>query len=103
MPPWDVAGVLTEVLDVLVAENGHGVPEVLGASPGLGSPRLVDNDAVSDGRSDEGGAIGELGHPSVVVEADPRETIADGAEDQYEVAVGQKSASAVKTYIPPKS
>ena len=58
---------LTQVLDVLIRENGNDTVGRLGAGPRAGTLGLVDDDAVGDGGGDEGSAVRELGHAAVVV------------------------------------
>lgn len=75
---------LTEVLHILICEQSER--GALLASSGTGSVALVDDDAVGHGRSHESGAIGELCPSRVVVEGDVGKAVAQGAEEQREVA-----------------
>lgn len=76
----------TKVLDILVREQAQGAGAAPRARLGAGALRLVDDDTIGKGSGDKRRAVAELGHAAIVVEADPREAVADGGEDEGEVA-----------------
>lgn len=65
------ARIRTEVLDVLISEEADDAARHLGASLGTSLLGLVDDNAVGQGRGDEGGAVAEDGHATIVVHAHP--------------------------------
>lgn len=76
----------TEVLNVLVGEVADNVGRL---STGLltGAPCLVNHDTVCEGSGEEGGAVAELGHTTIIVHAQPREGVAGDAEKKGGMSV----------------
>ena len=79
----------TQVLDILVKDQGRSTGLQLGTGLGTGAQGLVDDDAICDGSGDEGQAVGELGGAGVVIHSDPREGVADNRQDKRQVSVRQ--------------
>lgn len=61
----------TKVLNVLISEQTNGTTWGLGSGLGAGSLGLVDDDTVGQSGGNEGCAVAELGHATVVVHAEP--------------------------------
>lgn len=76
----------TEILNVLVSKKAHDATRELAASLCAGLLGLEDDNAVCEGGSKKRGAVAKDGHAAVVVHAQPREAIADGGEDEGQVA-----------------
>lgn len=76
----------TEVLNVLVGEIADSAGRL---STGLltSAPRLVNHDTVCESGGEEGGAVAELGHTTIVVHAKPREDVAGDADKKGGMSV----------------
>lgn len=76
----------TEVLNVLVGEVADNVGRL---STGLltSAPCLVNHDTVCEGSGEEGGAVAELGHATIIVHAQPREGVAGDADKKGGMSV----------------
>lgn len=77
----------TEVLDVLIRQKANGAARHGVASLGTSTLGLVDNDTVCEGGGDEGCAVRELSHSSIVVHAHPRKAVTKSCKDQGEVPI----------------
>lgn len=81
-------------MDVLVGQQGNAeLGRELQAGLGASTQGLVDDNAIGGGGGDKGQAVRELGHAGVVVHAEPREGVAEDAENQGEVTVWSAGVS----------
>jgi len=82
--PGDV-GLRTQVLDVLISNHLHWRAHCLAALL-LRTERLEHDNAIGCGGCHEGGAVAELGPTAVVVEGDVAEAVAEGTEEERDMA-----------------
>lgn len=82
----------TQVLDVLVGEETDDAAGHLGSRLCAGALCLVNDNAVGEGGGDERGAVRELGHTAVVVQAQPRQAVAERGENERHVPIVVRSA-----------
>lgn len=85
-------GTHTEILDVLIGQIAHGTARLLSARLLAGPPRLVDHYPISGRGRDEGEAVAELGHTTIVVHAYPRERVPEDAHEEGGMSAQTMSA-----------
>jgi hypothetical protein len=73
----DLLQIHTQVLDIFIRQKTDNATWHLVASLGSSSLGFVNNDAVRYSGGKERSAVGELGHATIVVEAQPGKSISD--------------------------
>ena len=77
---------LTKILHILITSQRQRTTLLRPSRASAGTIGLVDHDTISCSCGDEGGAIGEASEAGVEIEGYVRQTIAQSAEEEGEVA-----------------